>query len=72
MKALLIAALLLIAGCVPAKFEPQTMEGGQCKADCAHEMQMCNGPSYTCDRSYTLCIDACIDLDVIARKNGQQ
>jgi len=71
MKGLLIATLLLITGCVAAKFEPQTMEGAQCKADCAHGMQMCNGSSYTCDRSYALCIDACIDLDVVARKSGQ-
>lgn len=67
-KAGAIVALAVCAGCVAADFEPQTMQGVQCKSDCAHGMQLCSGSSYTCDRSYAMCIDACIDVEAMALK----
>jgi len=72
MNSIFFAALLaLVTGCVASDFEPQTIEGAQCKSDCAESMQLCNESSYTCERAYALCIEACIDVDVIARKGNR-
>jgi hypothetical protein len=60
----------LLASCAFApSFKPTTMEGAQCKKECAHKQQSCNASSYTCDQGYASCIEACIDID---RISGQQ
>jgi hypothetical protein len=67
-RAYWIGAAFGLTGCVAADFKPLTMEGAQCKQECAQSMLRCEGPSYTCDRSYTLCIDACVDIEALALK----
>jgi hypothetical protein len=67
----LLGAAFGLTGCVAADFEPLTMEGAHCKQECVQNMQHCEGSSYTCDRSYTLCIDACVDVEAKALKGGQ-
>lgn len=68
-RALLSVAILsLVGGCVfTPRFEPTTAEGAECKQDCAHNMQLCAGSSYTCDRSYGKCIEACVDADRVKK-----
>lgn len=63
----LVLAVAFI-GCVatPA-FQPTTPEGAQCKERCAHNMQSCRGSSYTCDRAYSKCIEACRDTENVAK-----
>ena len=70
-RAYWIGAAFGLTGCVAADFEPLTMEGAHCKQECVQNMQHCEGSSYTCDRSYTLCIDACVDVEAKALKGGQ-
>jgi hypothetical protein len=67
-RAYWIGAALGLTGCVAADFKPLTMEGAQCKQECVQSMQRCEGSSYPCDRSYTLCIDACVDIEAMALK----
>lgn len=56
------------SGCMIApRFQPTTLEGAQCKERCAHNMQDCRGSSYTCDRAYAKCIEACIDAENLAK-----
>jgi hypothetical protein len=60
----LALAAVLVCSCVSTpRFEPSTPEGAECKRQCSHNMQLCNGSSYTCDRGYAKCIEACIDLE---------
>ena len=59
MKYLLIFAIMIIAGCATTTYQPSSMEGNQCKMTCAERMSQCNGSSYTCDRSYGICIETC-------------
>ena len=64
--------LLLVGGCVSTPhFQPTTAEGVQCKQDCAHNMQLCAGSSYTCDRSYAKCIEACVDAERVRKASGR-
>jgi len=57
----LLGATILLSSC--ASYSPTTVEGAKCKLKCAKNMQNCEGSSYTCDRSYALCIDSCKDID---------
>lgn len=65
----MLVVVLFIAtsmGCaVGGDFKPTTMEGAQCKAQCARDMAVCNGSSYTCDRATSTCMTACQELDEI-------
>lgn len=64
MKALIFAGLL--AGCASGmNFHPKTEEGVRCKQECARNMAMCQGSSYSCDRATATCISACEDVDRI-------
>jgi len=64
MKRMLIASAILFAlGSCVRSFKPTTMEGAQCKKECAIEQQRCQGSSYTCDRGYSSCIEACLEIE---------
>lgn len=69
---LVLTFFIILDGCVfTPNFEPQTIEGTQCKQRCAHNMQLCSGSSYTCDRSYAKCIEACIDIERVLKQKTQ-
>lgn len=68
----LLGVLVLVGGCVSTpRFEPTTAEGAECKQDCAHNMQLCAGSSYTCDRSYAKCIEACVDAERVRKDSSR-
>jgi len=67
----LIAAVFLSACAMAPSFEPTTLEGARCKQRCAENMQLCFGSSYTCDRSYAKCIEACIDTERMAKQGDE-
>lgn len=56
MRSIILA--LLVAGCA-TKFEPQTLQGAQCKAMCV---------ANTAPIDYNPCIRACQDVDRLAAK----
>jgi hypothetical protein len=61
---------LTLSGCaVGSGFKPTTVEGANCKAQCARNMAICQGSSYTCDRAASTCMSACEELDLIKSKN---
>lgn len=61
--------LFFIAGCAAgSSFHPKTVEGANCKAQCAKDMARCGGSSYSCDRAASTCMDACQDLDNLTKK----
>lgn len=71
MKKTFIAALstLVLFGCAAGNdFAPKTVQGAQCKANCAKDMNSCAGSSYTCDRAAATCMKACSELDAIVDK----
>jgi len=69
-RLLLVIAGLSLWGCViTPNFEPATLEGAKCKQQCAQAMQMCQGSSYTCDRSYAKCLEACMDIERVTVKS---
>lgn len=64
----LFSVFAALPGCVMApSFQPTTIEGAKCKKDCAQTMQLCAGSSYTCDRSYAKCIEACVDVENVSK-----
>jgi hypothetical protein len=66
---LLTFTIVFWGSCVIAPhFEPQTMEGANCKHQCSENMQLCHGSSYTCDRAYAKCIEACMDKERIIKQ----
>jgi starvation-inducible outer membrane lipoprotein len=68
-KLLAIATFVLLTGCVSTpNFTPETMEGAQCKMQCAENMQQCAGSSYTCDRGYSSCLQACKEIEAVSKK----
>lgn len=67
-----VATMLLLTSCVIApSFEPTTLEGANCKQQCAKNMQLCNGSSYTCDRAYAKCIEACVDTERVIKQQNR-
>lgn len=66
-----IAALIIISvltACAAGQsFIPSTREGAQCKANCAQNMSLCQGSSYTCDRAAATCMQSCQQLDGLSR-----
>lgn len=69
---ILITALLLSSCAFAPSFKPTTIEGAQCKQQCAENMQRCSGSSYTCDKSYAKCVEACVDTErVIKMQNSK-
>jgi hypothetical protein len=66
--AVVFVGLLFCSGCVwTPGFKPQTREGAVCKRDCALANSNCAGSSYSCDKSRSLCIRACIDLERVSK-----
>jgi hypothetical protein len=67
--AILLIISVLSASCTFApSFTPTTIEGEQCKNECAHTHQLCQASSYTCTRAYASCIESCKDIDNIRPK----
>ena len=63
----IVLSSLTLASCAFApSFTPTTMEGANCKKECAHKQQSCSASSYTCDQGYASCLEACIDIDRIS------
>jgi len=56
-----------LSGCAAPSFSPTTIEGANCKRQCATDMQGCQGSPYTCDRSYAQCVQSCIDIDRLSK-----
>lgn len=70
MKAIftLLLTTLLLSGCAMAPpFTPTTMQGAQCKKECAKAQQGCYASSYTCDQGYSSCIESCIDIERVSK-----
>ena len=66
---LIISILFCLVGCAAgSSFHPKTVEGANCKAQCAKDMARCGGSSYSCDRAASTCMDACQDLDSLTKK----
>lgn len=65
----LLFSVFLLAGCAAGSdFKPKTIQGAQCKANCARNMAMCSGSSYTCDRAASTCMASCADIDALVEK----
>jgi hypothetical protein len=64
----LIIVIFLLTGCAAgASFKPRTIEGANCKAECAKDMAQCRGSSYSCDRAASTCMAACQELDSLTK-----
>ncbi len=57
-----------LSGCAAPAFTPTTAAGAECKKQCAANMQLCSGSSYTCDKGYANCIESCIDAERVLKK----
>jgi len=70
LKSLTLAlAVIAMAGCAAGSdFKPKTVQGAQCKSNCARNMSICQGSSYTCDRAAATCMASCVELDEIAAR----
>jgi hypothetical protein len=67
--AILLVINALTTSCAFApSFTPTTIEGAQCKNECAHKHQLCQASSYTCARAYANCIESCKNIDNIRAK----
>jgi len=66
MQYILIGTIVIIFSGCTTTFHPKTRAGVQCKQQCAKNMQYCGASSYTCDRSYSKCLESCIDLKNIS------
>lgn len=56
-----------LAGCVAgSQYQPTTIEGAQCKRDCAREMAACVAGA--CGIAANTCMAACADLDRVRAK----
>ena len=64
-KTLTPASMLLMAAC--GTFEPETIEGAQCKQECSMNMQNCTAAEETCETAFGHCIDSCEDIDRLSR-----
>ena len=66
---LIFSILFGLFGCAAgSSFHPKTVEGANCKAECAKDMAYCRGSSYSCDRAASTFMAACEDLDIIKSK----
>lgn len=71
-SSLMLPLCILLAGCAAgSNFKPTTVEGANCKAQCARDMAICQGSSYTCDRAASTCMTACEELDMINSKGNK-
>lgn len=55
---ILTVAACLLSACASRNFEPQTLQGAQCKLDCIDRASV-----MLLGASYGRCMEACIDLD---------
>lgn len=70
---LIIIICSLMASCAFApSYTPTTIEGANCKKECAHKQQSCMASSYTCDKGYASCLEACIDIDRVSKVPNRQ
>jgi len=71
----ILAAIIAISAttscAIAPSFTPTTIEGANCKKECAHKQQSCSASSYTCDQGYASCIEACIDIDRLSKKQAE-
>lgn len=61
----ILMSMLLITAC--GTFEPETIEGAQCKQECSMNMQNCTANEETCETAFGHCIDSCEDIDRLSR-----
>ena len=69
LKTPLIVAMSVftLSSCTLApSFTPNTIEGANCKKECAHKQQSCRASSYTCDQGYASCLEVCLDIERIS------
>ena len=65
----IVSLFVVLAACAAgSSFKPTTVEGANCKAQCARDMAACRASSYTCDRAASTCMTACEELDTVAGK----
>ena len=71
-RAVILMSMLLITAC--GTFEPETIEGAQCKQECSMNMQNCSmnmqnctASEETCETAFGHCIDSCEDIDRLSR-----
>lgn len=62
-----LVALAMVGCAAGSNFTPKTQAGAQCKAQCAQNMSMCRGSSYTCDRAASTCMNSCQELDALSK-----
>lgn len=62
-----LAALCLVGCAAGSNFTPKTQAGARCKVQCAQNMSMCQGSSYTCDRAAATCMNSCQELDGLSK-----
>jgi len=67
-KVLAVFVFVLLAGCVMnPRFEPETLEGAECKLHCAESMSQCRASTYTCELGYASCLQACKDIEAVSK-----
>ena len=65
-----ILLCILISGCsAEGSFKPKTVEGANCKAKCASDMDLCQGSRETCDKATSTCMTACKELNDIRSRD---
>jgi uncharacterized lipoprotein YajG len=67
MRVLLVAAMLLLAGCA-TNYEPKTVEGAQCKQRCASDMGQCVAAHLICTRAASTCYDSCREMEALKQR----
>lgn len=68
---LLIASILIAlttACAMGTDFHPKTIEGANCKQQCASDMAKCRASSYTCDKAAATCMNSCQEIDALTKK----
>ena len=70
MKRLIMGLMVIsVTGCAwTSNFEAKTLQGAQCKQDCARDGTFCNASSYSCDKARSYCYSSCREIDELAFK----
>lgn len=72
MKKNILILCIVLTGCAAgSNFQPNTVEGAQCKSQCARSMANCMGSSYTCDRAASTCMDSCRELETLRAQQAK-
>jgi hypothetical protein len=62
--ALMLPFCFIFSGCAAeSDYKPNTLEGANCKAQCAKSKANCLDSSYVCDRAAYTCMTICKEKD---------